>query len=153
MVWQVRWWCCGEGIQLRHERRLSANQERRRRCDRNFLSGRSSGHSGVAIEYNLYRNMGNIICAQNLNCLKSKYPSVLSARWVSRYRRTHFSSRLPCYEVNTKGLWKRYILQDLLWRAYPDEEDPLSWTFESSKAAKILSDAVCNQIPEFVSCS
>jgi hypothetical protein len=55
--------------------RLSANQARGRRCERNFMVGGGSECSGVATEHGLYKMYEMLICAQSLTCLKSKYLS------------------------------------------------------------------------------
>jgi hypothetical protein len=47
---------------------------------------------GVATANDLYRSVGNIMCAQILTCLKSMYPSILSRRWVPRPAGTDVST-------------------------------------------------------------
>ncbi len=61
----------------------------------------------------------------------------------SRRELTYDNDKLPAlsgiaslvaHETNDEyfaGLWKQYILQDLLWRAYPYEEDHPSWRYRS----------------------
>ena len=59
-----------------NERRLSVNQARRRRCERNFLAERGPDCLGVAIAHDLYRTMGNIdVCAES-ELLEVKVPIV-----------------------------------------------------------------------------
>jgi hypothetical protein len=75
-VIRAQWWSCGEETLLRHERGLSANQARRRRCERNFLGGKGLECSGVATEHDLYKTMGNIGVCIEFELLKVKVPSV-----------------------------------------------------------------------------
>lgn len=65
-----------------------------------------------------------------LTCENDKLPALSGlAEWVARETNDHYLA----------GLWEQHILQDLLWRVYPYEEDIPSWTYEASLAQVVHS--------------
>lgn len=83
-VIRARWWCCGKGSQLRYERRLSANQARKRRCERNFPVARVRSVQKWPQHTTDTKLWELSMCTQCLSCLKSKYLWFFSSRGVSR---------------------------------------------------------------------
>lgn len=77
-------WSCGGRILLCHERRFSTNQAAMRRCDRNFQVGAVSD----VLQYPQYTTDIKVweilMCAQSLNCFKSKYLWLFSPPDASR---------------------------------------------------------------------
>jgi hypothetical protein len=129
-VIRARWWCCGEGSQLRYERRLSPNQARKRRCERNFPVARV----GSVREWPQHTTDTKLwelsMCTQCLSCLKSKHLWFFSLRGVSRDPGTDITLRLN--QTHPQILWGSMV------HPISQVAQPFTHTFPISHGCSLL---------------